>query len=329
MRSSWGISVLTVLVFWTIACGPGSRTNTGDDDTQQPDAGDPPMCQGDSCANQCSDPLANLVYVLDDKNHIHSFDPRKLAAQKTGAFADLGELNCPHSRWPIDGSDNDVTPMSMSVDRDANAWVHYTSGEIFRVPLSNIGACAQTGYTPGQANMDLFGMGFVTDAVNGNTEHLFLAGGDITTTPGGELASVDPLGKPLKTVRLGKLTDQGEHSPELCGTGGAELWGFYPGIDTAWVQQIDRATGAPKGARKDIPGGLGGPGATPSVTAWAFAQYDGIFYIFATTKPGEQFPPNSSLRTIDQSGKYTLVLEYMPWTIVGAGVSTCSPFVIL
>jgi hypothetical protein len=95
------------------------------------------------------------------------------------------------------------------------------------------------------------------------------------------------------------------------------------------VQQIDRATGAPKGTKKSIPNGLGGLGATPQVTAWAFAQWNGTFYIFATTKPGEQFPPSSTLRTIDANGQSKLRLEYMPWVIVGAGVSTCAPYVIL
>jgi hypothetical protein len=315
------------VLFVISACGPAGHDHpaTGDD-APLPDAPEQP-CEGPSCV-QCQHAGADLIYVLDDKNHVHSFDPRKLA-DGTAAFVDLGELKCPHSRWPIDGSDDEVTPMSMSVDRDQNAWVHYTSGEILRAPIAHLDQCAKTGYVPGQAGMDLFGMGFVTDAANGDVEHLYIGGGDLYSAPGGDLASIDPKATPPAATKLGRLTTEGEHSPELTGTGGGELWGFYPGIDAAWVQQIDRATGAPKGAKKSIPNGLGGLGATPQVTAWAFAQWDGTFYIFATTKPGEQFPPNSTLRTIDASGQYKLRLEYMPWVIVGAGVSTCAPYVIL
>ena len=70
-------------------------------------------------------------------------------------------------------------------------------------------------------------------------------------------------------------------------------------------------------------------GATPSVQAWAFAHWGGVFYIFATTTPGDPFPPNSTLRTMKLDGTYKLEHERLPWVIVGAGVSTCAPFVIL
>ena len=219
--------------------------------------------------------------------------------------------------------------MSMAIDRDGYAWVHYTSGEILRAHVDHLDQCVQTGYAIGQAGMDLFGMGFVTDMQGGTTEHLFIGGGDLYASPGGDLASIDPGVKPPKATKLGRLTNDGERSPELTGTGGGELWAFFPGIDEAWVQELDRASGALKGPRKEIPNGLGGLGATPQVKAWAFAQWGGTFYIFATTTPGMPFPPNSTLRTIDASGAVQMRLEQMPWVIVGAGVSTCAPFVIL
>jgi hypothetical protein len=309
-----------------IACGPSSRPETGDD-TIEPDA-PPTMCEGPSCNQTCAEGSKDLVYVLDNKNHLRSFDPRMLSSG-LAAFVDLGELKCPHSRWPIDGSSDEVTPMSMSVDRDGNAWVHYTSGEILRVPIDHLDQCVQTGYVKGQIGMELFGMGFVSETQGSQVESLYIGGGDLYASPGGDLASIDPKGTPPKATKLGRLTSDGDHSPELTGTGGGELWAFFPGIDEAWVQQLDRATGALKGPRKEIPNGLGGLGATPTVQAWAFAQWGGTFYIFATTSPGMPFPPNSTLRTIDASGAVQMRLEQMPFVIVGAGVSTCAPFVIL
>ncbi len=315
-----------ILVSIFAACGPAPRSH-GDDSGGDAGTGADacPTCQPPP--DQCTTDGVKLVYVIDDQSHLHSFDPSKLS-QKLGAFVDLGELKCPHSAFPIDGSDHDVTPMSMSVDRDANAWVLYTSGEIFEVPLAHLDQCKQTHYTPGQAGMDLFGMGFVTDANGTNAEHLYIAGGDVMSTPGGNLAVIDPVQAPPRATKVGKLTSMGEYSPELTGTGGGQLWAFFPGVDTAWVQQLDRMTGALAGAKISIPGGLGGVGATPSIKAWAFAQWDGVFYIFATTTPGDPFPPNSSLRTLDHAGAYAQVIDQMPWIIVGAGVSTCAPFVI-
>ena len=315
---------------FVIACGPSSRQPTGDD-TLEPDAPyeEPPPCEGASCNTTCAPGSKDLVYVLDNRNHLHSFDPKLLAAQGTGAFVDLGELKCNHSRWPIDGSDDEVTPMSMSVDREGYAWVHYTSGEIFRAHVDHPDQCTSTGYVAGQAGMDLFGMGFVSETNGSTTERLYIGGGDLYAAPGGDLASIDPAMKPPKATKVGKLTNEGERSPELTGTGGGELWAFFPGINRAWVQQLDRTTGALEGPKKEIPNGLGGLGATPQIHAWAFAQWGGTFYIFVTTSPGMPFPPNSSLRTIDSAGVYQPWLDQMPWVIVGAGVSTCAPFVIL
>jgi hypothetical protein len=311
-----------------IACGPNGRPNTPGDDAPEPDAPPPTMCEGASCNTTCVEGSKDLVYVLDNKNHLRSFDPTKLP-QGLAAFTDLGELKCPHSRWPIDGSDDEVTPMSMSVDRDGNAWIHYTSGEIMRAPIDHIDQCVQTGYMAGQIGMDLFGMGFVSETQGSQTELLYIGGGDLYSSPGGDLAAIDPKGMPPRATKLGRLTDDGDHSPELTGTGGGELWAFFPGIDEAWVQQLDRTTGALAGPRKEIPNGLGGIGATPTVQAWAFAQWGGVFYIFATTSPGMQFPPNSTLRTIDANGAVQMHLQQMPFVVVGAGVSTCAPFVIL
>ena len=315
--------LVSIILF--AACGPGGRPGDPDGGGGGTDGPIIVSCDGGTCVAPCAEDSTDLVYVLDRDNHLHSFDPRRLA-DGTAAFVDLGELDCPHSRWPIDGSTDEVTPMSMSVDRDGNAWVHYTSGEIFRVPVDQLGACVDTGYEPGQAGMDLFGMGFVNDA---GGEQLYIAGGDIGSFPGGDLAVVDPTGTPPHAMRVGQLTDEGEHSPELTGTGGGELWGFYPGVDEAWVQQIERTSGAPRGPRKSIPDGLGGGlGATPSVIAWAFAQWGGTFYVFATVTPGDPFPPDSTMRTIAPDGHSQLELDRLPWIIVGAGVSTCAPYVV-
>ena len=48
----------------------------------------------------------------------------------------------------------------MSIDRDANAWVLYTSGEIFWVPVTDVDSCTRSPFTPGSQGFELFGMGY-------------------------------------------------------------------------------------------------------------------------------------------------------------------------
>ena len=165
-------------------------------------------------------------------------------------------------------------------------------------------------------------MGFVTDTAGGDTEKLWLGGGNADAAELGDLGWINPP-TAYGIQRVGPMTTSSEYSPELTGLGDGTLWGFYPGLGSAFVQQIDKNTGGSTGPQRTIPGGLGG-----TVAAWAFAQWGGKFYLFVTTVDpfgGE----NSSIRTIDRmTGQYQLVAQNLPYTIVGAGVSTCAPIVI-
>jgi hypothetical protein len=275
-------------------------------------------CDPDAgCTRSCTADGVDLIYVVDDSYNLRSFDPR-LVGSGTDPFTLIGPLDCPASNTPAPGWNGNITPFSMAVDRNAVAWVLYASGEIFNVS-TNDASCTATGFAPSQAGMNLFGMGFVTDEVDGDTEKLFIGGGDAAATPGGQLGVIENL-----TVSLrGPLRDDTEYSAELTGTGAAELFGFYPGINEAFVQEIDAATGAAVGPEYTVPGGLGG-GEGAAVQAWAFAQWGGKFYLFVTTTDG--LSSNSTVRTIDRtSGDAVTLLQDLPFFIVGAGVSTCAP----
>src|SRR6185436_9180556 len=99
-------------------------------------------------------------------------------------------------------------------------------------------------------------------------------------TPGGKLAVMDPANPATATLVPAGLPKVGEKSPELTGTGAAEMFGFYPGLNSAFVQQIGK-DGKATGMQWSIPNGLGSQG--KFVAAWAFAQWGGTFYIFVTT----------------------------------------------
>jgi hypothetical protein len=90
-------------------------------------------------------------------------------------------------------------------------------------------------------------------------------------------------------------------------------------ISPSFVQEIDRTTGAPKGNRWNL-----GDEPLGDVTAYAFAQWAGVFYIFATIDEGMGW--NSTVRAVDRAtGSYRTIMTNLPYRISGAGVSTCAP----
>jgi len=69
------------------------------------------------------------------------------------------------------------------------------------------------------------------------------------------------------------------------------------------------------GARSSVP-------ADGFVDAWAVAHSGGMIYEFVT------LDGNSTVHSIRRkTGEHAVVLEHLPYRIVGAGVSTCAPTV--
>jgi len=279
------------------------------------------MCSAGTCMNTCTADGVDLVYVVDESMRFMSFDPRLLPGDP---FKLIATLNCPVAGGSIQEPPGAVIPMSMSVDRDGVGWIEYTSGEVFNVSLTT-GACTATGYVKQAGGMDLFGMGFVTDGPDAMTEKLYIAGGGRSAQPNGKLAYVDTHGAMYTPQPAGTLGAASDYSPELTGTNEGKLYGFYPILTSgpAYVQEIDKATGAPIGQRWDLgTTGLGG-----TIRDWAFAQWGDKFYIFITTQVNNV--RNSTVRSIDKAtGTYTIEKSNLPYYIPGAGVSTCAPSVI-
>jgi hypothetical protein len=277
-------------------------------------------CSGASCNGATPDCAegAELVYVVDESYRLQSFDPSQLTTQP---FTLIGNLSCPamYPTWPeaaLNGGP--PTPFSMSVDRAATAWVLYSSGEIFHVSTVDA-SCQATSYARGQAGFELFGMGFVSDAPGSSTEKLFIAGGDAANLASGNLAWIDPGSMALTTVGPLPLAD---YSPELTGTGAAELYAYYPGMFQTYVARMDRAS-ATNQQQWPMPALDGG------VRAWAFAQWGGLFWIFVTTEDFLTLSTNSQVWRLDpMTGTAERVLQNLPYMIVGAGVSTCAPIEI-
>ena len=211
----------------------------------------------------------------------------------------------------------------MSVDRSGRAWVLYSSGEIFWVSTVDA-TCQRSSFTKGQAGFELFGMGFVSDSPGSAKETLFVAGASASqqNTGTSRLGKIDPA--TLQLSSLGSLATA-MYSPELTGTGDAELYGYYPGSANTFVAKINKENG--QSAQT-----WGLPPLDNDVRAWAFAHWGGQFYIFVTTI--DLFDPfsmatNSQVWLLNpKTSSATKILDNLPYIIVGAGVSTCAPVLI-
>lgn len=259
-------------------------------------------CTDGKCEQTCEDDNTKLIYVVSTNNDFLSFDPRKLPGNP---FHLIGKLHCGH---------NQTSPFSMSVDRNGVAWVVYGDGEMFKVNITTA-KCEASSYVPGSSGSSTFGMGFSTDKAGGDSEKLYIAANEGTN----DLSSIDTA-HDLKPHHVGTLTATEDQNPELTGTSEARLFGFYPSIvSPSFVQEINRGNGAPIGKKWFL-----GSDPLGDVSAYAFAQWGGVFYIFATVS--DSFEENSTVRTIDRTtGKYRTIMSHLNWRISGAGVSTCAP----
>lgn len=287
--------ITRVLVFALAACGPADR----DPGSGGPDGGG----NGDGNGNteNCSEE-AKLVYTVDQNNTLSKFDP----IGKT--FMDIGTLSCPAMFL--------ATPFSMGIDRNAGAWVLYSSGELFKVDTKTLD-CVKTQWAS-SGGLVQFGMGFSTDTAGGTTDTLFIAGGSGPMQPTSELNRLDTMS--VQAQRVGTVTGW----PELTGTGNAELWGFFPttpggGGGVPRIEKIDKTTGG--GLQTFMLSTLTGDPA-----AWAFAFFGGDFFVFLMR--------TSELATVvyqvdGSTGAIKGMTNTNTRTIVGAGVSTCAPVILL
>lgn len=291
-----------VLLLSVIGCGDDGRR--GGSGTPTSDAGDGdsggPGLGPDSPMDTCDDGRSRWVYVLDSDETLLRFEPDALR------FTAIGTVAC----------DDESTPHSMAIDREANAWVLYKDGRIHQVSTEDA-SCTPTSYSPVQHDIQLFGMGF---AAEGSGETLFIAG-----TPGGgtvvggedtmrRLGAIDPATLTL-TLRGGTIIG----TPELTGTGDGQLWGFFPG-SAPTIRRLNKDTAAEE---LSIPvAAIEGEEAL----AWAFAFWGGRYYIFLKGISDESTNVYRLTPTTMESEE---VLTDTGYTIVGAGVSTCAPLELI
>jgi len=254
-------------------------------------------CRDGACVDTCALQDVELIYVVDNKATLYSFDPKKLPGDP---FHRIAALAC----------ETTSTPNSMAVDRVGIAWLGYHDGRVHRASIID-GRCSASGAVPRGAP-ETFGMGFVTDGPKATTEKLFVAG-DAGTGNGKVLATLDTSASPARWMPVAALTFGGYH-PELTGTGDGRVFAYFPSPGRGFIQELDRATAKPIGTRWTL------EAKANHVSAYAFAHWGGVFYVF-TTADG-----NSAVHAVHmKNGKQEMVIEDLPMVIVGAGVSTCAP----
>lgn len=283
-------------------------------------------CSGGMCTRACSADGVDLIYLVDQNYRLLSFDPR-LIGQAGGPYRVIGNLSCPNPGTSLQPGGGTATPFSMAVDRNAVAWVLYSSGKLYTVSTTDA-SCQATPFVPSQSvggqTWNLFGMGYVTDAAGGDTEKLWIGGGNVDAMTSGSLGWIDSTTYAVN--RVAAIGPSAEYSAEFTGLGDATLWAFFPDtVSMAFVQQIDKMTGQGVGSRLMFSLAAGGR----QVQAWAFAQWGGTFYIFVTTVDILGGNPNAAVHAVNRStGAHTIPLQNQQYVVVGAGVSTCAPVVI-
>jgi len=245
-------------------------------------------CKNNRCVATCDDDANKLIYLVDDRNNFLSYDPRK----NGDPFRLIGNLNC----------GDDTSPFSMSVDRQGTAWVGY------KVDI-HTAKCESSGFIAGSAGSRTFGMGFATDDSTAKSEKLYISG-----EFGQTLSSIDTSKTPPTPRSVGRIAAVEGRNPELTGTSEGKLFGFFPvNYGTSFIQEIDKKTGGPLGQKWNV-GELG------SISAWAFAQWGGMFFVFVTIDSGPRVYAVNR-----QTNESKVVMGSIPYRVTGAGVSTCAP----
>jgi len=290
-----GAGVLPILAIVAAGCGNGRPTGRGNPDGSVVDGPDAAQRQDGGPLVDCTE-RARWVYVVDSDDLLMRFQPDTLS------FTPVGTLAC-----AADGS----SPFSMSVDRDATAWVLYQNGRIYHVSTLDA-ACSPTAFEPSQLGFEVFGMGFVADVEGGSAESLFVAGGSSASIASGSstLGRIDTT--TLRVSGVGSLPGW----PELTGTGNAALWAFMPDTVPPSVRRLDKSNAASLDVF-DLDA-LG----TVRPSAWAFAFWGGRFYVFLQAATDT----STNVWRLDGDGSaFTEALHDTGYRIVGAGVSTCAP----
>jgi hypothetical protein len=234
---------------------------------------------------------ANFIYTIDEDTTLSRFNA------ESGQFFDVGAIACPS----VSGG----MPNSMAVDRDGNAWLNYSSGELFRLFTDTL-ACTATPFDPSQDNFQTWGMSFAENTPGSTVETLFVAQQSTPTI----LSQLD-----LNSFALtNNVQVQAGAQPELTGDDDANLFGFFPSATPPFIARIGKTDGT---LDRVLP--LPSLGGAPQ--AWGVAAYQANFYVFLERQSDTS---TSVYRVNGGSGAVDTLVSNTGRRIVGVGVATCA-----
>ena len=255
-----------------------------------------------------------FIYAVDSNNALLRFDPTALAGTP---IQSLGALTC-NAGSPLPPQPSPAVPVSMSVDRDGNIWVLYTSGELFSVDPGTL-ACSPTTFVIQQDNFNLFNMAFAGPG-GPATQAIYIDGGSVDFSSLGGFGWIDR--SSLQIQSAGSLMGAADYTPPLAGTGDLALYGLYISTTTTtYIREIDRTNGTTLGALSLSSGIFDG-----NQVAWAFAFWGGKFWIFVTRQDPVTLAQSTALYSVDRvTGSQQTEIGSVPFSPVAAGSSTCVP----
>jgi hypothetical protein len=296
-----------------VGCNAGERRGGSPPDGQVvlQDAAPPPNEDGSYVA--CSGPQ-RLLYALgnrvnDPATSLFQIDPQ------AGTVTELGAL----TGLPPTSFMNGELAINMTVDRTGGVWVVFLHGyghdgdssELFACDPTSL-ACAGVGVTLQASPTDqaLDGIAFVSNGTS-TPDTLYVAG-SFLQMHGDYLGTIDLAGKHLST--LGPIT---YNWSKLTGTSDGRLFDIQ---GFAWVE-LDTSTGAVKRT-----GSL--PLHSSSVPNSAAAFWGGDLWLFEGN-PTPNTYTSDVFRYSLASGALSKQSFEVPAMVVGAGVSTCAPLLIM
>lgn len=321
IQTTWSFALLATLGLLVAGCAKGANELTQGSGAAPPGGaggggGDTGFTGGGGGAGggdwaglpwseaDCAEPT-QFVYVVTTSANLYRFWPPTLS------FEHVGHLDC-----PTDGS---WSPLSMAIDRHADAWVLYWDQVVYRLDLAS-GHCEESGYNPGHqipGPFGYFGMAFTADAASPEGESLFVrqaAFYDAGSDPGSRLLGRFDTGAMAVSV----VGEGPGANTDLAGTGDGRLYGFEKiptgeGNDLSRLVEYDKSTGEVI-ASTDLEGVTIGD-------AWAVAAWGGDIWLFSSTYEGS----TSVARYDPEAGTVETVLSNTGFKVLGAGVSSCAP----
>lgn len=323
MQSRIGSALAALALLGFSACGDQADTVNGPadagGDSVVDDAGTVSFADGGEAGSSTCDTRVRPIFVLAQGTPptISSFDPATLT------FAHVQNVVCPGTTgWDA---------ASMSVDRTFHAWIEWqntgtgATTRLDRLDLAT-GACE-----PDAAKLpvpSLLGMAFVSAGANSAAESQFFVD---TSSQLYALGSSTPLGQ-YYHFKSGEGTEFS--GVELSGTGAGRLFMMImnwtpafnhpctaqtPCAPTVHIGEVDKTNGAAI-SNAEV---LGIPAFGISPGGFAFAQWGGLLWVFESPS----FGPTKVYAYDPVAATSALKKSDGPNAVVGAGVSTCAPYV--